>query len=146
MSKFKVGDKVYRLEDIKEADTLWEVTAVQVMKGGDKEHYNYVLKAKGVSGKFLGGNNNNVGRVAMLNFEEDLKLYKTPHDRLLELGWEFREYLKYKNYEKFDEKSRRTMSIRIFNDEYGIYYFLNNFTYVDLELAEILVDYLKEMR
>lgn len=75
----------------------------------------------------------------------ELKLHKTAHEKLLDLGWNFGEYLKYKQYEKFDENSRRTMSIRIFNDENGIYYFLNNFTYVEKELSKILTQYLEEL-
>lgn len=122
MSKFKVGDKVWCNGDVK------IIKRVDEWEDGEYGYYFNVDDE-------------------LLNFweEDDLELYKTPHERLLELGWEFWEYLKYKNYEKFDENSRRTMSIRIFNDEYGIYYFLNNFTYVDLQLAEVLVDYLKEL-
>ena len=41
---------------------------------------------------------------------------KTAHEKLIDLGWKFRDYLRYKQYEKFDETSRRTMSIRIYKE------------------------------
>jgi hypothetical protein len=80
--------------------------------------------------------------------EKLLELYKTAHEKLLDLGWKFCEWSikeNFKQYEKFDENSRRTMSIRIYNNEHGIYYVLNIYTYVEKELSKILTQYLEEL-
>lgn len=126
MSKFKAGDRV---------ETPFGVGIFQsyvdggFMSGSFRVHYEKVQ----------------TGGVYFWN-EDDIKPYKTAHEKLIDLGWEFwGEYLKYKQYEKFDETSRRTTSIRIYKDHHGIYYFLNNFTYVEKELSKILTQYLEEL-
>ncbi len=139
MNKFKVGDKVYRLEDRKEANVLWEVSSIKVMKKGDKEYYNYVLKAEGIGGKFLASNDNNGSTIAFVNFEEDLELYKTPHERLLELGWVIDKDDTNPATLEFYYKDNKVLiidkALKVIKTLYGI----------DLQLAEILVDYLKEL-
>lgn len=152
MSKFKVGDKVYRLEDRKEANILWEVSSVKVMKGGDKEYHNYVLKAEGIGSKFLGSNNNNGSRIAFVNFDDDLELYKTPHERLVELGFIGQEPFSgdYRLYKKGTFINIVIISFNIKDKDYVIWkqddeVSIKEFYPVNLELAEVLVDYLKEL-
>ena len=136
MNKFKVGDKVYRLVDRKEANVLWEISEVQVMKIGDKEHYNYILKAEG---DFSAGAKH---KHAFLNFEEYLELYKTPHERLLELGFIISDETVYHISYMLKE-----LDITIFKKEktYQAYSYGDNYNPINLQLAEILVDYLKEL-
>src|SRR5690554_3245177 len=128
MSKFKAGDKV---------ETPFGVGIF----------YGYI------DGGFMSGSLRvdyekvQTGAVYFWN-EDDIKPYKTAHEKLIDLGWEFCEWSikeNFKQYEKFDGISRRTMSIRICKDRHGIYYFLNNFTYVEKELSKILTQYLVEL-
>lgn len=70
--------------------------------------------------------------------DRDLKPYKTPHERLLELGWrlthEGEDFIFYgKSFSTMLQFSKKDVNYSI--DEKNI----------DLELAEILVDYLKEL-
>src|SRR5690554_143349 len=119
MNKFKAGDRV---------ETPFGVGIFQsyvdggFMSGSFRVHYEKVQ----------------TGGVYFWN-EDDIKPYKTAHEKLLEMGWNFLgKHLKYRQYEKYDENLRKIMSIRICKDYLGIYYFLNNFTYVEKELSKIL--------
>jgi hypothetical protein len=138
MSKFKVGDKVYRLLDRKEANILWEVSSVQVMKSGDKEYHNYVLKGEGDFGDRVIGGVKYKG--AFLNFEEELELYKTPHQRLLELGWA----LIHEDENIITYGKNPFTTIEIYKNLHKHFTIKADF-YFDLQLAEVLVDYLKEL-
>lgn len=149
MSKFKVGDKVYRLEDRKEANVLWEVSSIRVMKNGDN---NYVLKTEGIGSKFLGSNNNNGSKIALVNFDDDLELYKTPHQRLLDMGFVGQEpfWGEYRLYKKGTFINIVIISFNIKDKDYVIWKqddeaSIEEFYPVNLELAEVLVDYLKEL-
>lgn len=116
MSKFKVGDKVWCNGDIK--------TIARIDKWRDGE-YGYYFNIDD----------------ELLNYyeEEDLELYKTPHERLLELGWRF-EYKDEHTTVYYGKNSFTTIKIYHKHFTIGV-----NF-YFGLELAEVLVDYLKELR
>ena len=72
---------------------------------------------------------------------------KTAHERLLKLGWEVIDNHRIrKTYSKFDYKyTRRTMSIDIFKVNDGWCFTANYATYIDIELATILLEYLDEL-
>src|SRR5690554_5211237 len=117
MSKFKVGDKVWCNGDVK------IIKRVDEWEDGEYGYYFNVDDD-------------------LLDFwrEEDLELYKTPHERLLKLGWKMIDTDgTYKTYDKFDDKySRRTMSIKINKDKDGWYFTTSYATYMDKELTNIL--------
>ena len=121
MSKFKVGDKV------------WFNGDVGIIKRVDKwenDEYGYYF---------------NINDEALNYYTEDeLELYKTPHERLLELGWvlfstigEVYTYILVGSGNIQPEK----IEIAFTGERY-----FTTLRVIDLELAEILVDYLKELR
>ena len=70
--------------------------------------------------------------------------YKSAHDKLFELGWEKILNFEYIYYEKFNERSRRNMIIRIPKDSEGYYVDVINMV-IDLEMSKILTQYLEEL-
>lgn len=74
--------------------------------------------------------------------EEDLELYKTPHQRLLDLGFIISDETVY-----HISYMLKGLDITIFKKEktYQAYSYGDNYNPINLELAEILVDYLKEL-
>lgn len=128
MNKFKVGDKV---------ETPFGVGIFHSYVDGGFMSGSFRVRYEKVQ----------TGGVYFWN-EDDIKPYKTAHEKLIDLGWEFCEWSikeNFKQYEKYNEYSRTTMSIRIFKNRHGIYYFLNNFTYVEKEFSKILTQYLEEL-
>ena len=123
MNKFKVGDKVWCNGD------------VRIIKRVDEW-------ANGEYGYYFNVDDD------LLDFweEEDLELYKTPHQRLLDLGWKVVDTDGiYKTYDNFDTKyTRMTMSIKINKDQDGWYFTTHN-VFMDKELTTILLDYLEEL-
>lgn len=120
MSRFKVGDKVWLNGDIE------TVESVVVLYDGSC--YGYFLKD--YNDYVFEGN--------------ELELYKTPHERLLELGWvlfstigEVYTYILVGSGNIQPEK----IEIAFTGERY-----FTTLRVIDLELAEILVDYLKELR
>ena len=129
MSKFKVGDKVWCNGDIK--------TIARIDKWRDGE-YGYYFNIDD----------------ELLNYyeEEDLELYKTPHERLVELGFIGQEPFlgDYRLYKKGTFINIVIISFNIKDKDYVIWkqddeVSIEEFYPVNLELAEILVDYLKEL-
>ena len=120
MSRFKVGDKVWLNGDIETVESV------------------VVLYDGSCYGYFLKDYNDYV-------FEDnELELYKTPHERLLELGWvlfstigEVYTYILVGSGNIQPEK----IEIAFTGERY-----FTTLRVIDLELAEILVDYLKELR
>lgn len=72
---------------------------------------------------------------------------KTAHEMLLKLGWEVIDNHRIrKTYSKFDDKYlKRTMIIDIVKRKYGWCFTTNYATYIDKELATILLEYLDEL-
>lgn len=77
-------------------------------------------------------------------YYKDIELYKSAHDKLLELGWEKVKLSNDIQYEKFNERSRRTMAIRIPKDNEGYYVDIINMV-IDLEMSKIITQYLEEL-
>lgn len=120
MSKFKVGDKVWCDGDIR---------IIKRVDEWDKGEYGYYFNIDD----------------ELLNYyeEEDLELYKTPHERLVELGWvlfstvgKVYTYILVGSGNVYPEK----IEIAFKGERY-----YTTLRIIDLELAEILVDYLKEL-
>lgn len=125
MSKFKVGDKV-------------------VVCGGDVRTIARIDKWNdGRYGYYFNIDDE------LLNFydEEDLELYKTPEERLFDLGFEKVAKHKFVKVNKGGSGYNTPYKITIefaFNS-YQVKCECQNWVGVDLELAEVLVDYLMEM-
>lgn len=70
------------------------------------------------------------------------ELYKTPHERMLELGFTIDDETNY-----FIKYIFNGLEIIIYKKEktYQTYSYQDNYNPINLELAEILVDYLKEL-
>lgn len=118
MSKFKVGDKVWCNGEIK--------VIARIDEWADNEFGYYFDKND-----------------ELLDFyeEHDLELYKSPHERLLELGWEFvNESKLYITYQCVNYYNKFISFIK----EKKVYYIIGD-KHIDLQLAEVLVDYLKEL-
>lgn len=116
MSKFKVGDRVWFNGDvriIKRVDE-WENGEYGYYFNVDDELLDYVKEC-------------------------DLELYKTPQERLLELGWT----LVFEDDDTIYYGKYFTLTIRI--DKKGKGFFVSDKMFFNLELAEVLVDYLKEI-
>lgn len=118
MSKFKVGDKVKEIGNN-------EIKEIGLVSSFDDGTIGYVLKFDD----------------SEMYYEEELELYKTPHQELLDLGWELKrkfpneiQYIKEKTFLDFCLKERT-------------YKFEDNYKYikVDLKLAKILTRYLEEL-
>ena len=77
--------------------------------------------------------------------EDDIKPYKTPHEKLIELGFTFEieeHFIQYKH----EKKDMRIIVNTIIKD-YGVFHLTDyNYRFVNLELSEILTQYLKELR
>ena len=122
MSKFKVGDKVIYNGVHVEIDEIDEIVYV----GGKSFGYDLII--------------NNIWPVK----EKYLQPYKTPHERLLELGWvALNETGRTLTYLLNVDGSLHTQRIELSHEGKRFYTTLR---VVDLELAEIIVDYLKELR
>lgn len=124
MSKFKVGDKVWCNGDIK--------TIARIDKW-DKGEYGYYFNIDDES----------------LNYyeEEDLELYKTPQEQLFDLGFEKVAKHKFVKVNKGGSGYNTPYKITIefaFNS-YQVKCECQNWVGVDIQLAEVLVDYLKEL-
>lgn len=129
MSKFKVGDKV--------------ITPLGVGVVSVEEEFIYDLDEwfiKVVVGEQFGFNR-------VLTFEvNDLKPYINPQERLFNLGFEKVAKHKYVKHHKGDSGYDTPYKITIefaFNS-YQVNCYGENWVGVDLELAEILLDYLEE--
>lgn len=77
---------------------------------------------------------------------------KTPHQKLLDLGFKYTEYNYYNTYKNdyitIDINTLRK-GYNVHNVKHNMNYIVgdrNNKNYIDLELAEILADYLKELQ
>lgn len=124
MSKFKVGDKVITpfgigtfIEELE--DLGWGLSVVQF--GNSKgSHYDFELQIR----------------------NKDLKLYKTPEERLFKLGFIITDETNYSITYLFNG-----LEIIIFKTEktYQTYVHGDNYNPINLKLAEILFDYLKEL-
>lgn len=130
MNNFKVGDKVLYDGEVR--------TVVQVPDG---RPFNEVGRLENWLDKEC--------VVLDLDYDnaiyyKDIELYKTAHDKLLELGWEREIISNDIRYVKFNEKSRRTMDIRILKDSEGYYVNVINMV-IDLEMSKILTQYLEEL-
>lgn len=119
MSKFKVGDKVWCNGD------------VRIIKRVDEW-------ANGEYGYYFNVDDD------LLDFweEEDLELYKTPHQRLLDLGFE--KVAKHK-YIKRDKGDIGYIIIAFAFNSYHIKCVGKNWVEVNFELAEVLLEYLEEL-
>lgn len=126
MSKFKAGDKVETPFGVGIFDSYVDGG---FMSGSLRVRYEKVR----------------TGGVYFWN-EDDIKPYKTPHERLLELDWKVVDTDGiYKTYDNFDTKyTRMTMSIKINKDQDGWYFTTHN-VFMDKELTTILLDYLEEL-
>ena len=120
MSKFKVGDKVWCNGDVK------IIKRVDEWEDGEYGYYFNVDDD-------------------LLDFwrEEDLELYKTPHERLLELGWVSLNKANGVSTYLLNVDGRPDPEIIELYTEEKRYY--TTLRIIDLELAEILVDYLEEL-
>lgn len=115
MSKFKVGDKVWCNGDVK--------IIKRIDKWGNGEYGYYFNIHDGM---------------LEYNTADDLELYKTPHEKLLELGWKLTH--EDENMIIYNKRFSKSLSFHkkhanCFTDERNI----------DLQLAEVLVYYLKEL-
>lgn len=119
MSKFKVGDKVWcngSIETIKKIE--------EFLNGSYGYYFHEDCDA--------------------LDYweEDELELYKTPHERLIELGFVVDDETNY-----FISYVFNGLEITIYKKEkvYQTYVYGDHYNPIDLELAEILVDYLEEL-
>ncbi len=78
----------------------------------------------------------------MYDFDE-LKPYKTAHEKLLEMGYECDGTYDGKQYT--NTKEDETLPVEINIDTHNKYYYIPNNDYVNLELSKILTQYLEEM-
>ena len=119
MSKFKVGDKVWCNGDVR---------IIKRVDEWENDEYGYYFNVDD----------------ELLNYERecDLELYKSPHERLLELGFVVDDETNY-----FIKYMFNGLEIILYKKEktYQTYVYQDNYNPIDLELAEILVDYLKEL-
>ena len=116
MSKFKVGDKVWCNGDVKVIKRVdeWEDGEYGYYFNVDDELLDYYR-------------------------EEDLELYKTPHERLLELGWIIdKDDTNPANLEFYYNDNKVLIIDKVLKEVKTLYA-------IDLQLAEILIDYLKEL-
>lgn len=124
MSKFKVGDKVWCNGDVKIIKRVdeWLNGEYGYYFNVDDELLDYVREC-------------------------DLELYKTPQERLLELGFEKITKHKFVKVNKggsgYDTPYKITIEFAF--NSYQVKCECENWVGVNLELAEILVDYLKEI-
>lgn len=116
MSKFKVGDKVWFNGDVRIIRRVdeWEDGEYGYYFNVDDELLDYAKEC-------------------------DLELYKTPQERLLELGWT----LVFEDDDAIYYGKYSTLTIRI--DKKDKDFFVSDKMVFNLELAEILVDYLREL-
>lgn len=121
MSKFKVGDKVVVCGgDIR--------TIARIDKWLDNE-YGYYFNIDD----------------ELLNYykEEDLELYKTPHERLVELGFIIDDETNY-----FIKYTFNGLDIVLYKKEktYQTYVYQDNYNPINYELSKILTEYLEELK
>ena len=125
MSKFKVGDKVWCDGKVK------TIARVDEWLNGEYGYY-FHIDADG------------------LDFynEEDLELYKTPQERLFELGFEKVAKHKYIKQHKggLIYEIPYKITIEFAFNMYQVKCECEKWIGVDLKLAEILLDYLEEIR
>lgn len=122
MNKFKVGDKVnYYNKTYKVTDVYGGDDSLYDIKSDNKITYNdFYIEVE----------------------EKYLKHYKTPHQELLDLGWELEEdSLEYAVY----QVGSNYITIDKLNKEYDHSFDRRYSSFIDLQLARILVRYLKEL-
>lgn len=129
MSKFKVGDKVWCNGEIK--------VIARIDEWADNEFGYYFDKNDDI-----------------LDFyeEHDLELYKSPHERLLDMGFIGQEPFSrdYRLYKKGTFVNIVIISFNIKDKDYVIWkqddeVSIEEIYPVNLELANVLIDYLKEL-
>lgn len=129
MNDYKVGDKVLYNGEVH--------TIIRVpVDGLTLKDVGYLYKDNVVLDSYYGD---------VIHYTE-IEPYFTPHERLLQLGWEMIDTDgTYKTYDKFDDKySRHTMSIKINKDKDGWYFTTYN-VFMDKELTTVLLEYLDEL-
>lgn len=120
MSKFKVGDKVWCNGDVR------IIKRVDKWENGEYGYYFNIHDG-----------------MLEYNTADDLELYKTPHKRLLELGWGLVEHNENVITYLLNADGSLHPEIIELSSEGKRYY--TTLRIIDLQLAEVLVDYLKEL-
>lgn len=74
----------------------------------------------------------------------EIELYKTAHEKLLELGFTFERKEHFIQYTH--EKKDMRILVNTIMKKYGVFSLTNNnYRFVDLELSKILIQYLEEL-
>lgn len=125
ISKFKVGDKVWHNGEVK------TIKRVYYWPDGS---YGYFFHKNDKLSSFVE--------------ERDLELYETPHQKILDLGFEKvakHKYIKHHKGES-DYDAPYKIIIEFAYNSYHIKCVGKNWVEVNSELAEVLVDYLEEKK